>query len=161
MSFRTWGFISLWSYLSRYSDCSVRIFGLHYAGYQVRWSPRSLPSEWPERLWTCSKIIWETCLRKTSWGVCGQAMEQAFISRPPTVSRPIALQWVESSKIVSTYQQKQSHRNYNGNWKEWVLSATKWPFKTFQPMCSICDSFKMASQMNAETKMILTKGLKG
>lgn len=149
MPFRTRGFISLWSYLSRYSDCSVRIFGLHYAGHQVRWSP-----------W-CSKIIREICPRKTSWGVCGQAIEQAFISRLPTVSRPIALQWVESSKIVSNYQQKQSHRNYNGNWKEWVLSATKWPFKTFQPICSIYDSFKMASQMKAETKMVLTKGLKG
>lgn len=28
-------------------------------------------------------------------------------------------------------------------------------------LCSICDSFKMASQMNAQTKMDLTKRLKG
>lgn len=161
MPFRARGFISLWSYLSGYSDCSVGIFGLHYAGHQVKWSSLSLPAEWLERFWTCSKIIWETCPRKTSWGVCGQAMEQAFISRPSTVTRPIALQWVESSKIVSNYQQKQSHRNDNGNWKEWMLSAAKWPFKAFQSICSICDSFKMASQMNAQKKMDLTKGPKG
>lgn len=159
MPFRTRGFISLWSYW--YSDCTVGIFGLHYAGHQARWLPWSLPPEWPERFWTCSKIIWETCPRKTSWGVCGQAMEQSFISGPPTVSRAIALQWVESSKIVFNYQQKQSHRNDNGNWKKCMLSAAKWPFKAFQTICSICDSFQLVSQMNAQTKIDLTKCLKG
>lgn len=85
------------------NDCTVGIFGLHYAGCQARWSPWSLPPGWPERFWTCSKIIWETCPRKTSRGVFGQAMEQAFISGPfPQCPEPLLFTEQKVLKLFPT-----------------------------------------------------------
>lgn len=96
-------------------------------------------------------------LTRCTWTSSGAGVHIWPLPQPLLFSEQEALKLFPTTTPTS----KNSHRNDNGSRKEWMLSAAKWPFKAFQPMCSICDSFKLASQMNAQAETDLTKGLKG